>query len=208
MKEFEWDIEDDRCHDFQIVNCDTDSISFCKPDGKKFTDEENEALLAELNSLFPELIDYEDDGYFKKVLVIKAKNYILDDGKKLTVKGSALKAPNKEPALKEFINNVIEHFLKNKIDHLFMLYNKYACEIMNINNMDRWSFKKSITKAVLDSYEKEDGRKQERNVFDAIKSIDVQEGDKVKLYFDTPDSLKLVDNFDGVYDKNILMGKL
>ena len=103
-------------HDFKIANLDTDSISFSKQDGSVFSKQEQTCLLEELNSLFPPTIRWEHDGIFSRVVVIKAKNYILkSESGKVKIKGSALKATGREPALKEFINKVIDSYLKDLI---------------------------------------------------------------------------------------------
>src|SRR5271165_328080 len=98
-------------HNFKIANGDTDSISFCKDTGETFSEEEQHILLEELNSLFPPSIHWEHDGIFERVLVLKSKNYVLLNNGKLKIKGSAIKAPLKEPALKEFIKIVLDSML-------------------------------------------------------------------------------------------------
>ena len=78
-------------HNFIIGPTDTDSISFCKPDMSPFSPEETKQLLAEINAMSPEFIEWEDDGYYEVCITLRAKNYVLWDGKKKTVKGSAFK---------------------------------------------------------------------------------------------------------------------
>ena len=51
-------------HDYVIVNVDTDSISYCKHDHSPFTGEEYEADIKELNSCYPPMITFEDDGSY------------------------------------------------------------------------------------------------------------------------------------------------
>jgi DNA polymerase I len=96
-----------------IPNGDTDSISFCTQDMRPFSKEEQSSLLKEINSLYPPTISWEHDGIFSRMVIIKVKNYILktEDGK-VKIKGSALRSPNREPALSEFINKVIEVLLE------------------------------------------------------------------------------------------------
>ncbi|NJO65080.1 MAG: hypothetical protein HC836_45320 [Richelia sp. RM2_1_2] len=52
-------------------------------------------------------------GIFEKVIIFKAKNYILWDGKKVKSKGSALRSGNREVALKEFINETVKILLED-----------------------------------------------------------------------------------------------
>ena len=68
-----------RKYNYILGPIDTDSVSFSKPDGSPFTEEEQHSLLNEINNLMPKKIRYSHDGYFKTVVVLKAKNYILED---------------------------------------------------------------------------------------------------------------------------------
>mgnify|MGYP001480126335 CR=1 FL=1 len=107
-------MENLKCSNFSLVNCDTDSIMVCFPDGQFITELQRKQLLSELNSLYPETIRWEDDGYFSKVLILKAKNYILKDEKgKIKIKGSALKSSKTEKAIKEFMMKLVDHLLND-----------------------------------------------------------------------------------------------
>lgn len=191
---------------FKIVNVDTDSFSYTT--GKKLaevTERQAKKLgtqpssefmdhITELNSLYRDGIIWEDDGYFKKFIVVKAKNYILFDGKKVKIKGSGLKGTNKEKALTEFVNNVIMLMLNNRRDAIFEQYRNMALDIKNNWNPQDWSMKKTVTKSVLNPE-----RAQEQKVLDAIQDIDYQEGDKVYLYSVDKETLKLREDFEGTY---------
>lgn len=101
-------------YNLTLINADTDSITVCKADQSPLSEEESSNLLKELNSLFPEKIVWADDGKFEKVIVFKAKNYVLWDGKKLKTKGSALRSGNRETALREFINETVACILNHE----------------------------------------------------------------------------------------------
>ena len=58
-----------------LCNVDTDSFSVCKPDMSPWSQEEKETFRKYINSQFPELIRWEDDGEYIKFLVVKTKNY-------------------------------------------------------------------------------------------------------------------------------------
>lgn len=190
--------------DFIIGPTDTDSISFCKSNMAPFTLEERAAILKELNDISPEFMDWEDDGYYKRCVVVAAKNYILVDEKgNRKVKGSALKATQKEKALQTFISEVIDLMVKDRMDQIYSLYMKYAREIVDLKDITDWCSKKTVTKAVLTS-----DRTNETRVLEAIGETPVQEGDKVYVFFRTPEELCLRENFDGTYDRDILLGKL
>ncbi len=198
-------------HDFILNGLDTDSIMVSKPDGAPFSEEEQDRLIEELNSLFLEGIDWEDDGYYPTVIVLAAKNYVLkDESGKVTIKGSSLKDQKKEPALREFLESVIKILLENdnnivsRDEKLRHAYHSYVHEIVNLKDIKRWASKKTISKAVLTNE-----RANESKVRDAIVGSEYVEADKVFTFFRNDKSLCLVENFDGVdYDKAVLLKKL
>lgn len=191
-------------HNFELVGGDTDGLAFKKPDESVFTSEERKDLLAELNSLMDGLIKWEDDGIFTVQLVIKSKNYVLVDEKgKRKIKGSALKATTKEKALKVFVEEIIELILTDREDQILSLYNEYANRILSITDISLWCAKYTITKAVLTGK----GTAQVR-IREALKGRPVQEGDKVYQFFKTEKERCMLEDFDGNYDSNILLGKL
>lgn len=191
-------------YSLRLINCDTDSILVNKPDGSKWTDEELKTFTEFINSNFPDRIKWCDDGYYDKVLIIKAKNYILVDKKgNRTTKGSALKATTKEPALREFVNSVIDLILGNKWDNIIFCYLNYARQIERVVDISKWASKKTVTSAVLIN-----DRTNEARVREAIGNKPVQEGDKIHCFFETEEKLCLVENFTGEYHKPTLYEKL
>jgi len=171
-------------HNFIIGPCDTDSISFCKPDMSPFTPEEQQRLIQEINDISPEWMDWDADGYYDACLVLKAKNYILVENGKYKYRGSSLKDTNREPAVREMLQTLIKDIIENESKDLVWIYEKYIKEAANIQDITRWQNKKTITKSVL-----EPERMNEQKVLDAINeavtigiSPGYQEGDKVWLY--------------------------
>jgi hypothetical protein len=187
---------------FKVFGCDTDSIIFSKRDGSEISEQEQQSILDKVNSLFPDKIKFEDDGYYPSVIVFKAKNYVLFDGKEKKIKGSALKDQKKEPAIKEFQSAIIESILAGRNDYAEIYYS-FVREAMDVKDMSRWSSKKSLTQKVFSS-----PRTNEKKVRDAIEGTDYREGDKVYVYFKSDESLGLVENFDGEYHKTKLLAKL
>lgn len=179
-------------YNFNLLNADTDSILVAKPDGAEFSEQEQAALIKELNSMFPEHINWDEDGYFESAIIIKAKNYVLKDASdgKIKIKGSGLKDSKKEPALKEFMNNMIIAMLNKRQDELVDIYKSYVKEALNVKDINRWCSKKTITEAITDckGYTQSDItskrlRKNETDVWDAVKDIEgLGQGDKVYLY--------------------------
>ncbi len=190
-------------HNFIIANGDTDSIAFKKPDEKPFTEAEQAELLAELNATMPDQILWKNDKHYRRLIVFKAKNYVMDDGKKVKIKGSALKASKKEPALREFIKEVITLLLKDKQDQIFFLYLDYVKRIMELTDINPWCFKVTVTKKVL-----EPTTTFNQKVLTAIGRVPVSEGDKVYMFFQEDDSLCLREHFTGQCDRMKLLGKL
>lgn len=187
---------------WEIVNADTDSFSYTT--GKRQTQEQFMAQIEELNGLYPDLIKWEDDGTYKTFMVVKAKNYVLQkENGDVTIKGSGLKGTMKEPKMRDFMGEVIAVLLKNRKDHIFSIYQKYAYEILDIKDIEPWCFKKTVTKAVLTNT-----RTQEARIREAIEGENVSEGDKVYLFFKTPTELCLRERFEGEYDVGTLHGKL
>jgi DNA polymerase elongation subunit (family B) len=192
--------------DFIVTNGDTDSISFCKKDGSFFTKEERKKMLDELNSLYPDTIKFEADGYFPKFIVLKAKNYIyMDESGKITYKGSSLKSSTLEPRIKDFIKDIISAILEDRYSHdeLRTIYHKYIREANNITDMKPWSKKLTLSEVTFKS-----ARSNETKVIDAIKGTEYKEGDKVYLFFKEDETLSLVENFKGDYDKAVIFKKL
>jgi len=191
---------------FELVNLDTDSISIRKPDGAPFEEQERINLLAELNSLFPARISWEDDGYYKSILVIKTKNYVIEnfDGK-LTIKGSALKATTKEAALKQFIKEIINLLLQDRQSEVLTLYENYVKHVCNLTDITDWASRKTISAKVLNAE-----RTNEQNILDAINEDEEEyvEGDKVYVYFDMEGKLKLRERWNNDHDPKKLIEKI
>ena len=109
----------------------------------------------------------------------------------------------KEIALKEFLNECLLALLAKRKDKLFSIYNKYALEIKSDIDITRWSSKKTITKAVLNPE-----RTTEQKILDAIEGVKVQEGDKIRVYFDLDENLKLEERYENDHHIGRLLGKL
>jgi DNA polymerase elongation subunit (family B) len=188
-------------HDFSICPSDTDSISFCAKDGEPLEKIDQVELLRQVNELSPDKILWEDDGYYPKIIALKAKNYILYDGKKIKIKGSALKASTRSTATKEFIKAVIDIlvYTDNELDmheKLKKLYWDYVLEINDVKDITRFAARKTLSSKMEESE-----RANETKVMDAIKGTDIKEGDRFHVFYKNDDTLSLVQNFNGDYNK-------
>lgn len=192
---------------FKIANVDTDSFSCYKEEFLDISKEERESLLIELNSIMPSGVIWEDDGYYKTVIVFKAKNYVLfsEDGK-IKYKGSSLKSSTLEISLKEYIDETVKCLLEDRQADVLNVYHKYVVAIHNVNKdtIKQWSSKKTLTEKVYNS-----DRLTERKLLEAVEGAEYSPGDKVFVYFNDIDSLSLVENFkEGCYNKERLLEKL
>lgn len=172
----------------------TDSISFTKNDMSPFSIQEQKILLKEINALMPEFIIFEDDGLYEACITLRAKNYVLWDGKKKSVKGSAFKTSTKERALAEFMQKIVDSLIiSDDIEPIIEIYHDYVKEILNLQDINRWTKKITVTSSVLnakghelltDEEKKEEGiRKNETEVWDAIKYRELnQMGDKLYIF--------------------------
>lgn len=193
-------------HDYTICNADTDSISFCKPDKQPFTEEEIRSLVDEINRASPEYMIWENDGYYDKVIVLKAKNYVLYTKKddKLVKKGSALKSATLEPQLKKFLEDIILSLIHDN-HNLQEIYYNYIRQAINITDITPWAKKITISERT-----KLSERANETKIIDALTSAGktFQEGDKFYIFYLPDNTIKLAENFDGVYDKVKMLEKL
>ena len=167
---------------YTLVNVDTDSFSITNSKSMSSSDFDKE--LTQLNALYPKLIKWENDGIYEKVIVIRAKNYVLVKNGKTKFKGSAITDQKKEPALTEMLKKMVDALLNDEQAALPIIYRTYIKEALNIKDISRWTTKKTVTKSVL-----EPKRLTEEKILNAInQTIDsglieeIQEGDKVWLY--------------------------
>jgi len=90
-----------------------------------------------------------------------------------------------------------------KEQKLIELYNQYVKEICDLKDISRWVSKKTVTSKVLNPE-----RANEQNVLDAIDEDEVQEGDKVYLFFTKDGKLKQQDQWNSDHDVDRLLEKL
>jgi DNA polymerase elongation subunit (family B) len=94
-------------HDCTILEADTDGIYLASE--TYFA--EPEALLAKVAPILPAGIELEYDGRYAAMFCYKAKNYALYDGKKITLRGSALRSRGIEPFLKKLSDQLIKYLV-------------------------------------------------------------------------------------------------
>jgi DNA polymerase elongation subunit (family B) len=108
-----------------ILEADTDGIYLSSE-----TDFEHpENLLARVSPTLPEGIELEFDGSYQAMFCYKAKNYALYDGKKITLRGSALRSRGIEPYLKRLSDRLIRFLLGASPDSPLDLLEDYRRRI-------------------------------------------------------------------------------
>jgi len=133
----------------------------------------------------------------KKIIVLKAKNYVLYDRetKKLKIKGSALRDSKKEKRVKDFQQEIINAIIHDNANFK-EIYSRYVKEATTLKDINGWLSKRTYTKKIDES-----DRTNETKVKDAIIGSNYKEGDKLFLYFLEDGTLKLAEHFDGNYDR-------
>lgn len=189
-------------HNFQLVGVDTDSFIIAKTDGSIFSQQEQNALVEEINNVFPDHIKWDHDGFYKKIIYFKAKNYVLYDGEKLKFKGSSLKSPTLEPALLEFIDRIVKMLIAGDVNYQ-EVYEEYVREVGRIVDIKRWVSRKTISEKTLTSE-----RANESKIRDAIEGTEYVEGDRIYTHFNSSGNLVLAERFDGDYSKERYLEKL
>jgi hypothetical protein len=170
---------------YTLVNVDTDSFSYTNNSAP--TQDDFNAEIGRLNSLYPELIKWENDGVYEKFIVVKAKNYVMVKDGKVKYKGSSLTDQKKEPRLLKLLEELVNVLLNdntNKEAKLIETYNQACCEAAFTFDVKHWVTKKTVSEKVLEA-----NRPNEQKILNACnmaiehKVIDgVQAGDKVYLY--------------------------
>ena len=197
------DIKVIKTHNYLVSNIDTDGIAIYRNDQKPIPEEELSQILNELNGLMPEKINFESEGNFYKILILKAKNYVLEKekGKEIIYKGSAIRDPKRAIALKEMVYQIIDLLMNDKRGMIFDTYIKYCIEVMNPSvEIQRWTTKKSITQKVMNGT-----RSNETKVMDAVEGIEIQEGDKIRVFYGPNDELILEENYNNNHNKQRLL---
>ena len=194
-----------------LAKVDTDAMSVCKPDQSPWTKEEELKFVEYINSQFPELIRWESEGTYEKLLVLKTKNYVFYSEGKKKIKGSALTDSKRSKIYLQFMEDIVDYLLTDRADQINDLYKKYIKQAINIQDIHPWCKKVTITDKILnckghhklskEQLKAKGLRSNETKVYDALKGKHVQEGDKIYVYFQEDRTLALDSDFDGKYSK-------
>ncbi|HLS27837.1 MAG TPA: DNA polymerase domain-containing protein [Opitutales bacterium] len=121
-----------------VLEADTDGIYLVAP--QKF--EKPEMLLEKVTEGLPSGIELEFDGHFPAMFCYKAKNYALYNGKKVLLRGSALRSRGMEPYLQDLTSHLIRWKLGLEEESPKLLIEKMQREIakqeMDIDQLVRF----------------------------------------------------------------------
>lgn len=198
---------------FKIANADTDSILVTKEDNSIFTDEEQNDLLVEINSLMPPKIKFAHDGVFPLAVVFASKNYILKKWNKkkneyeIIYKGSALKAPMLEANLRNFLKDAVNLMLENNVECIPDLYKILVSKIYNLTSIQGFTFKVPLTPNKMDYESEHPSAKKVQRLIERHK-LEVNVSDKLNCFYLEDGELELEEHFNGACDRIRLIEKL
>jgi DNA polymerase I len=112
-------------HGCTLLEADTDGIYL----SSEHYYDEPETLLRQVAPILPAGIELEYDGQYPAMFCYKAKNYALTDGKKVILKGSALRSRGIEPYLKRLSDQLIKHLLGLSPESPLVLAERYRAQI-------------------------------------------------------------------------------
>ena len=197
-----------------IIEVDTDGIYFMTPE-TLHSEAERQALIEELNGTLPPAINLEFDGHYRAMYCHKMKNYaLLDYDGNIILRGSALRARNVEPFLRETLAEMLSLVLHDRAGEIPELLRKTA-EALGEKKIALAKLAKTDTLiSSLDSYAKkteDKGRGRAAAYELALKSgRDYKAGDKVTYYVTGEkaavsvwQNAKLLSDNAGEYDANI-----
>jgi DNA polymerase elongation subunit (family B) len=108
-----------------ILEADTDGIYLASAEFFNRPEE----LLAKVVGVLPSGIELEYDGRYEAMFCYKAKNYALYDGKKVIIRGSALRSRGIEPYLKKLGNQLIRFLLGASAESPLALLAEYRARL-------------------------------------------------------------------------------
>jgi DNA polymerase, archaea type len=169
-------------HGCTILEADTDGIYLSSE--QYF--ENPDALLALVAPILPPGIDLEYDGRYAAMFCYKAKNYALYDGKKITLRGSALRSRGTEPFLKKLTDRLIGYLLGAHPESPLILLEDYRKRIGALAVPIEELAKGETLNQNLDTYERfiaEGGKPRRASAEAALKlSPRPRMGDRITYY--------------------------
>lgn len=180
----------------EIIEVDTDGVYFTSPDSSS---DYVDRLVGSIQ--VPQGIALEVGGIYDKMISLKTKNYILENGDKRVVAGASLNNRHVEPIFRDFIDEAIELCLYGDPNELDLIYRKYALEILKGPGATRLARKERVTEKTL-------APKTPRWKLAAAIGKKAQEGDYVWVYNTRDHLIRLSDEYHDDEDTTYYMGRL
>lgn len=142
-------------HGCTLIEIDTDGI-YLQPPPQYRSKEGHDKLVELANAQMPEGVTVELSGVYEAMLSYKVKNYaLLEEGGRVTIKGSGLKSRGLEPFLRTFIEDAIRLMLQGEGgDALGALYQRYEKKLAEGKFTVRELAKTEILVDSLPNYQK------------------------------------------------------
>jgi DNA polymerase I len=128
----------------KVIEADTDGIYFLPPE-EYSTEEKSQDFVKQVSSILPEGINLVYNGFYKKMLSYKKKNYaLLDKDGNIEIKGASLISRGMEPFARKYIAQCIRYLLNGEIEKIHELY-KSLFEAISERKIDIFELAKTET---------------------------------------------------------------
>jgi DNA polymerase elongation subunit (family B) len=180
-------------HDCTILEADTDGIYL----SSELYFNEPEVLLAKVAAILPPGIELEHDGSYEAMWSYKAKNYALYDGRKIIIRGSALRSRGIEPFLKKLSDQLIHFLVGASSESPLLLLENYRAGLSALRLPVGEIAKSEVLSMNPDAYERfiAEGGKPRRASAEAALQLNPRPrmGDRVSYYITTKQKGKTSD---------------
>ncbi len=184
----------------RLIEADTDGVYFVVPPGID-TEREEHLFVEALSEELPEGIHLSHDGRYRRMISLKAKNYILVDyDGRLIIKGSSLRSRRDERVFREFVRKLAPLLVNRQSDAASALYMEFAHRL-KAGQFDHREFcrRESITKKTFSN-------PNLRRLAAAAKGCEV--GDRIAVYQRNDGSLARIETYANDEDRGYLLRRL
>ena len=183
-----------------VIEIDTDGVFFVPPASVQTEKEERECI-EQVGNTLPSGIRLAFDGRYRKMLSIKAKNYVLETyGGKKIFRGSSLRSRADEQFGRRFLERAIDLLMVEDLDGVHTLYLKTAESIRDgILDISELLRRERVSEKTFVS-------QQKRRMANAAKGLAI--GDFVYLYEKNDGSLGLIEEYDNDENRKHYLEKL
>ena len=184
----------------RLIEADTDGVYFVLPPGID-TEREEHLFIEALSGELPEGIHLSHDGRYRRMISLKAKNYVLvDHNGRLIIKGSSLRSRRDERVFREFIRKLAPLLINRQSDAASALYMEFA-DRLQAGQFDHREFcrRESITEKTYSS-------PNLRRLAAAAEGCEA--GDRIAVYQRNDGSLARIETYANDEDRRYLLRRL